>query len=129
MPTLAPTYVTDALESREVTGADGELEGFVLYEKRTGKTLTPTRCCRTCAWADSKHVRYVPGHGLAYAAPHRLHYTSADRPGPDAPWSVYVEDYASASDDEPIEGTTRKVSTHTTEAEAIVEASRLQVAL
>lgn len=55
-----------------------------------------------------------------------LHYTSADRPGDDSPWSVYSELYVHPEDNDPIEGTARLVSTHPTEAEADAEARRLQ---
>lgn len=54
-----------------------------------------------------------------------LHYVSADGPGPDATWSVYVEQYL-GEDSEPVEGSSRMVSTHATEAEAYAEAQRLQ---
>lgn len=57
---------------------------------------------------------------------YQLHYTSADRPGPDAPWSVYSEHYVNADAEEPIEGSTHKVSTHPTESAADIEAGRLQ---
>ena len=55
-----------------------------------------------------------------------LHYTSAERPGDDSPWTVYVEHYAHPGDAEPIDGSTERVSTHPTEAEANAEANRLQ---
>jgi hypothetical protein len=57
---------------------------------------------------------------------HGVHYISADGPEPDATWSVYREEYAVGSPDEPIPGTTRRISTHPTEATANAEASRLQ---
>ena len=57
-----------------------------------------------------------------------LHYTSAERPGDDSPWTVYVEQYADPSDAEPIDGSTERVSTWPTEAEANSEARRLQIA-
>lgn len=41
--------------------------------------------------------------------PYHLHYTSADGPGEDATWSVYVEDYARKGDAEPIDGSQRLV--------------------
>lgn len=59
------TWVTDRLDSIEVYEA-GELDGYVLIERRSRRKLTPVRCCRTCAWADAEHIRYVPGQGLAY---------------------------------------------------------------
>jgi len=57
---------------------------------------------------------------------YRLHYVSADSPGLDAPWSVYVEEYADRDDYEPIDGSQRHVSTHPNMAEAEAEAKRLQ---
>ena len=57
---------------------------------------------------------------------YRLHYTSADEPGPGATWSVYVEEYVDPADHEPIDGSQRWVSRHDTEAEAYAEAVRLQ---
>jgi hypothetical protein len=70
---IAHQYVLDRLDSIEIYDADG-LAGYALAEIPFGrklapsgaKPLTPTRCCRTCAWADAEHVRYVPGVGLAY---------------------------------------------------------------
>lgn len=56
-----------------------------------------------------------------------VYYTSADAAGDNAPWSVYVEEYASVDAAEPIDGTTRKVSTHPSEASADVLANRLQI--
>lgn len=61
--------------------------------------------------------------------PYTLHYTSADAPGPGSTWSVYAEDYASKDDAEPIPGTTRRVATYMTEAEADRQAERAQKAL
>lgn len=72
---------------------------------------------------------YMPGvDDDAYV----LHYVSADvdldRPNL-LSWSVYRERYAALddSDQEPIAGSTVRVSTHLTEAEAYAEADRLQV--
>lgn len=58
-----------------------------------------------------------------------LYYTSAERPGDDSPWTVYVEQYRDKDDAEPIDGSTERVSTHPTEAEADAEARRLQAAV
>lgn len=55
-----------------------------------------------------------------------VHYTSADRPEPNTTWSVYREEYADITDEEPIDGTQVWISAHLTEAEADAEASRLQ---
>ncbi len=66
--------INDQLDSTEVYDQDGELDGFALAVLPMGyrmlpagtKPLTPTRCCRSCAWTDSADVRYVPGEGLRY---------------------------------------------------------------
>lgn len=72
------------------------------------------------AWVDARYApRYV------------LHYVSADfdheRPNL-VSWSVYREEYASLddSDQEPIAGSTVRVSSHITATEAEYEAARLQ---
>lgn len=56
-----------------------------------------------------------------------LHYTSADGPTDDGPWSVYREQYPHIDAAEPIDGLTVKVSTHPDEATARAEADRLQL--
>lgn len=43
---------------------NGELDGFVLIEKKTRQRLSPVECCRTCAWSHLPEVHYVPGVGL-----------------------------------------------------------------
>jgi hypothetical protein len=64
---MSQEAVDARLDSVEVY-VDGELEGYRLVVRDTGRQLlTPVRCCRTCAWADSTDVRYIPGFGLAYA--------------------------------------------------------------
>lgn len=57
--------------------------------------------------------------------PFRTYFASADDSGPDATWSVYVEDYTDSDCGTPVEGSCRKLSTHPTEAEADAEANRL----
>lgn len=57
---------------------------------------------------------------------YRLYYVSADGPEPDASWSVYYELYASASDDEPIDGTQLFVDRLDSEGEAREYADILQ---
>jgi len=52
------------------------------------------------------------------------YYTSGDLDG--TTWSVYREQYATANDSDPIDGTQERVSTHATEDEANAEARRLQ---
>lgn len=52
-------------------------------------------------------------------------YTSADGPEDDATWTVYSEVYAHRDDDEGIEGSIERVSTHASEAEADAEVERL----
>ena len=54
-----------------------------------------------------------------------VYYTSADNPGTDSSWSVYVEQYATDTSPEPVDGSTRRVSTHSTEVAADAEADRL----
>jgi hypothetical protein len=65
---IAAQNVADRLDSREVSHG-GELEGYVLHERRSFVALTPVRCCRTCAWADASNVSYRAGVGLVYEAP------------------------------------------------------------
>lgn len=60
---------------------------------------------------------------------YRLYYTSADRPGRNAPHSVYSEEYESADAWEPIEGLTVHVATLRSKAEADAAAAGLQEAL
>lgn len=53
-----------------------------------------------------------------------LYYVSQDAPN-STDWSVYRERYDHPWDEEPIDGTQERVSTHPTEAEAHTEARRL----
>jgi hypothetical protein len=57
---------------------------------------------------------------------HEVFYISADGPSPTSTWSVYREEYLSPDHDEPIEGSTRRMSTWLTEDMAQAAATRLQ---
>lgn len=57
---------------------------------------------------------------------HVFYYVSADHAGPDAPWSVYREEYEAHDFDIPIEGTQTWVSVHPTERAAVAAARLLQ---
>jgi hypothetical protein len=58
---------------------------------------------------------------------YEVFYISADGPSPTSTWSVYREEYLSPDHDEPIEGSTRRMSTWLTEEMAQAAATRLQM--
>lgn len=73
-------------------------------------TLTLLAIPTIRAWVK-RHDRKK--HGVPPSTkPYLSYYTSADMPGPASSWSVWSEWYESVDADEPIEGTSRHVSTH-----------------
>lgn len=69
--TKSPTWLIDRLDSTELHGPGGELEGYSLIDKTADPPLplTPVRPSRSSAWADAHQVRYVPGEGVRYVPP------------------------------------------------------------
>lgn len=94
---------------------EGWIDPEAGYDDEFGDGMWRTSC--------DEHDTFEADHEPTYV----LHYTSADAPGPDAPWSVYREQYTDVEDEEPIDGSQEHVSTHPNEAAAYTEAMRLQM--
>lgn len=131
MPLDDPAELADYLEGHMAPLQSRETEhGVEVWMPHTflaPSRFTGTRVCQVCGLLpldyDKIETDCLPTLNLDT---YTLHYVSADGPTDADTWSVYREQYESATDEVPIDGTQQYVSTHPTEAEAYAEANRLQ---